>query len=112
MPLINLAINTRIIASCFTSKFNVYSVSRRSGRPDHTSSAQNIFLITKAVESKFDVKVLKVATIRQLGKVKQMTVRSGGRTIRTSGRKSEYKKAIITLDAGSNIDIMRGETQS
>ena len=41
-----------------------------------------------------------------------MTVRSGGRTIRTSGRKSEFKKAIITLDAGSNIDIMRGETQS
>ena len=51
--------------------------------------------IKKAIESKFDVKVLKVSTIRQLGKVKQMTVRSGGRTIRTSGKKSDYKKAII-----------------
>ena len=67
--------------------------------------------IKKAIESKFDVKVLKVSTIRQLGKVKQMTVRSGGRTIRTSGKKSDYKKAIITLDSGSKIDIMRGETQ-
>ena len=68
--------------------------------------------IKKAIESKFDVKVLKVSTIRQLGKVKQMTVRSGGRTIRTSGKKSDYKKAIITLDSGSKIDIMRGETES
>ena len=42
--------------------------------------------IKKAIESKFSVKVLKVSTIRQLGKVKQMTVRSGGRTIRTSGK--------------------------
>ena len=68
--------------------------------------------IKKAIESKFDVKVLKVSTIRQLGKIKQMTVRSGGRTIRTSGKKSDYKKAIITLDSGSKIDIMRGETES
>ena len=68
--------------------------------------------IKKAIESKFDVKVLKVSTLRQLGKVKQMTVRSGGRTIRTSGKKSDYKKAIISLDSGSKIDIMRGETQS
>ena len=39
-----------------------------------------------------------------------MTDRSRGRTIRTSGKKSDYKKAIITLDPGSKIDIMRGET--
>ena len=68
--------------------------------------------IKKAIEAKFDVKVTKVATIRQMGKYKQMTVRSGGRTIRTSGKRSDYKKAIITLEKGSDIDIMRGETSS
>ena len=68
--------------------------------------------IKKAIEAKFDVKVTKVATIRQMGKYKQMTVRSGGRTIRTSGKRSDYKKAIITLEKGSAIDIMRGETSS
>ena len=65
--------------------------------------------IKKAIESKFDVKVLKVATIRQLGKFKQMTVKSGGRTIRTSGKRSDYKKAIITLSDNMKIDIMSGE---
>jgi len=68
--------------------------------------------IKKAIESKFDVKVLKVATIRQIGKHKQMTVRSGGRTIRTTGKRADYKKAIITLDSNSRIDIMRGETSN
>ena len=65
--------------------------------------------IKKAIEKKFDVKVMKVATINQLGKNKQMTVRSGGRTIRTSGKRSDFKKAIITLDSDSTIDLMRGE---
>ena len=65
--------------------------------------------IKKAIESKFDVKVLKVATIRKGGKNKQMTVRSGGRTIRTTGKRSDYKKAIISLESNSTIDIMRGD---
>ena len=66
--------------------------------------------IKKAVETKFDVKVVKVATLNQLGKHKQMTVRSGGRTIRTTGKRSDYKKAVITLESGSTIDLLRGET--
>ena len=66
--------------------------------------------IKKAVESKFDVKVVKVSTMNQLGKNKQMTVRSGGRTIRTTGKRSDYKKAVITLESGSTIDLLRGET--
>ena len=68
--------------------------------------------IKKAIEAKFDVKVAKVATIRQIGKNKQMTVRSGGRTIKTTGKRSDYKKAIITLEPNSTIDIMRGEVSS
>ena len=70
----------------------------------------NKLQIKSAIEKKFDVKVVKVATINQSGKHKQMTVRSGGRTIRTSGKRSDYKKAIITLDSDSDIDLMRGET--
>ena len=66
--------------------------------------------IKKAVESKFDVKVVKVSTMNQLGKNKQMTVRSGGRTIRTTGKRSDYKKAVITLESGSKIDLLMGET--
>tara|TARA_Y100001958_G_scaffold153820_1_gene141833 strand:- start:341 stop:655 length:315 start_codon:yes stop_codon:yes gene_type:complete len=73
------------------------------------SSKANKIEIKKAVQKKFDVSVTKVAIINQLGKNKQMTVKSGGRTIRTSGKKSDFKKAIVTLEDGSSIDFMRGE---
>ncbi|MFL3004752.1 MAG: 50S ribosomal protein L23 [Candidatus Neomarinimicrobiota bacterium] len=65
--------------------------------------------IKKAVELKFDVKVIKVSTMNQLGKQKQMTVKSGGRTIRTSGVRSSFKKAIVTLNEGDRIDLVGGE---
>ena len=66
--------------------------------------------IKKAVELKFEVKVVKVATMNRIGKQKQMTVRSGGHTIRTTGKRSDYKKAVITLESGSTIDLLRGDT--
>jgi len=68
--------------------------------------------IKKAIQDKFDVKVIKVATLNKSGKVKQMTVKSGGRTIRTSGKRSDYKKAIITLHSDSTIDFVRGEANN
>ena len=43
------------------------------------------------------------------GKKKQMTIRSGGKTIRTSGKRSKWKKAIVTLKTGSVIDFVQGE---
>ncbi len=61
--------------------------------------------IKDAVENKFDVKVSKVRTMNFFGKSKQMTVRSGGRAIRTSGRRSNWKKAVVTLDEGFSIDL-------
>ncbi|HPC35851.1 MAG TPA: 50S ribosomal protein L23 [Candidatus Marinimicrobia bacterium] len=66
--------------------------------------------IKKAIEDKFGVKVEKVATQNILGKTKQMTVRSGGRVIRTTGRRSNWKKAIVTLKEGEKIDFYQGET--
>tara|TARA_B100000886_G_C20179672_1_gene389588 strand:- start:94 stop:411 length:318 start_codon:yes stop_codon:yes gene_type:complete len=66
--------------------------------------------IKKAVESKFDVKVVKVSTLNQVGKQKQMTIKSGGKTIRTSGNRSSFKKAIVTLNEKDRIDLIGGET--
>ena len=56
--------------------------------------------IRKAVESIFNVKVEKVATIRVLGKTKRMG--------RTMGKRSDYKKAIVTLKAGESIALIEG----
>ena len=66
--------------------------------------------IKEAIEKKFDVVVSKVATINIDGKLKQMTTRSNGRTIRTQGRRSSYKKTIITLKDGYSIDFVAGDT--
>lgn len=56
--------------------------------------------IRKAVESIFNVKVEKVATIRVLGKTKRMG--------RTMGKRSDYKKAIVTLKDGESIELFEG----
>jgi len=65
--------------------------------------------IKRAIEEKFDVEVEKVATMNRLGKEKNMTVRSGGRTIRTQGFRASWKKAVITLKEGHAIDLLKGE---
>ena len=44
------------------------------------------------------------------GKLKDMTMKSGGRTIRTRGKRSGWKKAIITLKEGYSIDLIRSES--
>lgn len=68
--------------------------------------------IKDAIEKKFDVVVSKVATMNIDGKLKQMTTKSNGRTIRTQGRRAGYKKTIITLQAGYSIDFVNGEVES
>ena len=65
--------------------------------------------IKKAIQKKFDVEVKKVATMRRKGKIKRTTVRSGGRVIRTQGRRSNWKRAVITLKQGFTIDLFKGE---
>ena len=66
--------------------------------------------IKKAVESMFDVKVQKVSTMNRIGKEKNMTVRSGGRTIRTNGKRSNWKKALVTLKEGESLDLLDTES--
>ena len=65
--------------------------------------------IKKAVEEKFKVKIKKVATLNIKGKNKNMTIRSNGHILRTSGNRSSWKKAIITLEKGFSIDMLSGE---
>lgn len=56
--------------------------------------------IRKAVETVFDVKVKAVNTMRYEGKLKRMG--------RTQGRRSDWKKAIVTLMPGETIEIFEG----
>ena len=71
--------------------------------------SSNKHQIKDAIEKKFDVKVDKVRTINYKGKMKNTSVRSNGRVLRTSGFRSNWKKAIITLHEGDKIDIIGGE---
>ena len=56
--------------------------------------------IKKAVESLFKVKVEAVNTINSLGKIKRMG--------RFTGKRQDFKKAIITLKAGDKIEYFEG----
>jgi large subunit ribosomal protein L23 len=74
------------------------------------AKSANKLTIKRAVEDRFDVEVKKVAIINVKGKLKNMSVRSAGRVLRTSGRRANWKKAIVTLSKGS-IDILHGNFQ-
>ncbi|MBI5102799.1 MAG: 50S ribosomal protein L23 [Nitrospirae bacterium] len=60
----------------------------------------NKFEIKKAIEEIFKVKVDKVATIKAHGKWKRY-----GKSI---GKKSDRKKAVITLKKGEKLDFIEG----
>ena len=100
--------NNTIIRPLFTEKMTqLEDVERKYAF--QVISKSNKIDIKNAVEKKFDVEVQKVATMNRLGKTKDMTMKSGGRTIRTSGKRSDWKKAIVTLKEGFTIDLMRGD---
>jgi large subunit ribosomal protein L23 len=56
--------------------------------------------VKAAVEGLFNVKVTAVNTIRVMGKMKRFRGRIG--------RRSDYKKAVVTLAEGARIDITTG----
>lgn len=56
--------------------------------------------IRQAVEQIFKVKVQAVNTMRYEGKLKRMG--------RTQGRRSDWKKAVITLKPGEAIELFEG----
>ena len=100
-----------IIKPLFTEKMSILQETQRKYAFQVRQFANKIE-IKKAIQKKFDVEVEKVATMNRKGKIRQMTVRSGGRVIRTSGRKSSWKRAIVTLREGFSIDLMGGEVSS
>ena len=65
--------------------------------------------IKEAIEEKFQVKIIKVATMNVKGKNKNMTIKSNGHILRTRGNQPSWKKAIVTLEEGSSIDMLGGE---
>ena len=56
--------------------------------------------IKRAVEERFEVKVTKVRTINTRGKLKTLG--------RFTGRRPDWKKAIVTLAAGEKIELFEG----
>ena len=46
------------------------------------------------------------------GKLKQMTTKSNGKTIRTQGKRASFKKAIVTLKDGDVIDYLNSGAES
>ena len=56
--------------------------------------------VKAAIEAIFNVTVTKVNTIRQLGKQKRFRG--------YVGQRSDYKKAVVTLAEGQNIDVSTG----
>ena len=59
--------------------------------------AANKIAIKSAIEELFSVKVTKIRTINMAGKLKRMGVHQG--------RRSGWKKALVTLAEGQTIDI-------
>ena len=99
-----------LIRPLYTEKMSFLEETQRKYAFEVDSSANKI-QIKRAVEEKFDFQVEKVATMNRKGKAKQMSVRSGGRAIRTQGFQSSWKRAVITLKEGFTIDLLKGEAQ-
>ena len=98
----NVAIDTRhydvIVAPHITEKSTllsehnavVFKVAEKATKPE----------IKAAVEAQFNVKVTKVNTLTQKGKTKRWK----GKPY----RRSDVKKAVVTLAAGQSIDVTSG----
>jgi len=57
--------------------------------------------IKSAIESKYNVKVKAVHTINVRGKIRQQFTKKG----RFSGRRPDWKKAIVTLEQDYKLDL-------
>ncbi len=66
----------------------------------------NKFEIKRAVQKKFNVEVLDVHVITVKGKSKRMNTRRGV----TTGKRRNFKKAVVTLKEGQKIDFYAGLT--
>ena len=95
----------RIIIGPILTEKGAYLTESQNKYFFEVGKSANKIEIKKAIELRFGVKVGKVAVINNKGKSKTMSVKSSGRTIRTQGKKSSWKKAIVTLAKDSSIDL-------
>ena len=65
------------------------------------SPEANKIEIKREIEKRFKVKVEKVATANFIGKIKKMG--------KFSGRRPDFKKAVVTLREGSKIEYFEGQ---
>ena len=71
----------------------------------------NKIQLKAVIEEKFKVAVDKIAMINSKGKKKNMSIKSSGNLLRTSGFRSDIKKAIVTLKKGEKIDLLSWEAK-
>lgn len=67
------------------------------------ATGANKIEIKKAIEDKFNVLVANIQTINVKGKTKRMNTRRG----LTRGKRSDWKKAVVTLQEGYTIDLFQ-----
>jgi len=89
-----------LISPLITEKMT--NISAESGKYGFLVNPKaNKIQIAKAVEEKFNVHVVDVKTINHNGKLKTQFRKSG----RFTGKTSKFKKAIITLKEGEQIEL-------
>ena len=69
----------------------------------------NKIQIKNELEKRFKISITKVTTMNFNGKSKNTTIRSGGHVLRSSGKRSDWKKAIVTLKEGDKINLVDGD---
>jgi len=90
----------RIIRKALITEKSTIARDERNQYIFEVDRGANKIEIGKAVEKLFKVKVLNVHVMNMAGKKK--------RTGRIIGRKSDWKKAVVTLAPGSNIEVFKG----
>jgi len=73
------------------------------------SVSANKIQIKNELEKRFKISITKVTTMNFNGKSKNTTIRSGGHVLRSSGKRSDWKKAIVTLKEGDKINLVDGD---
>ncbi|MBD5634561.1 MAG: 50S ribosomal protein L23 [Candidatus Eremiobacteraeota bacterium] len=88
-----------IIAPLITEKSMTATVSSQYTFEVHPRATKT--QIRHAVETIFSVSVVKINTTNVAGKIKNFARRG----VRTSGKQSNWKKAIVTLKPGQKIEL-------
>jgi large subunit ribosomal protein L23 len=88
-----------IIAPVITEKSMAGTASQQYTFEVHSSASKT--QIKSAIREIFKVSVVKINTVNVGGKTKNFARRG----VRTSGKQSDWKKAIVTLAAGQKIEV-------